>query len=127
MKNLILTFAVCFLGWGAFAMPGGATALKNVTDLGKGLQKVTWFYENGTVSEEGFYLNGKKHGAWISYDENGNKTVTANYALDKKDGNFYVMHANGKVKYHIIYSNNKKVMASEFDENGNLISGLDPK
>jgi antitoxin component YwqK of YwqJK toxin-antitoxin module len=126
-KNLILTFAVCFLGWGAFAMPGGATSLKSVTDLGKGLQKVTWYYENGTVAEEGFYLNGKKHGTWTSFDEKGNKEVTANWALDKKDGNFYIMHDNGKVKYHIVYSDNKKVMTYEWDESGMLLTGNQSK
>lgn len=122
MKNLILTFVVCFLSWGAFATPGGATTLKSVTDMGKGLQKVTWYYENGVVAEEGFYLNGKKHGTWTSFDENGKKAVVANWASDKKDGNFYIMHSNGKVKYHIVYSNSKKVVASEWDENGVLIT-----
>jgi len=127
MKNVTLTFIVCFLGWGAFAMPGGATTLKNVTDLGKGLQKVTWQNENGAVVEEGFYLNGKKHGTWTSFDENGNKSVVANWASDKKDGSFYIMHSNGKVKYQIVYSDNKKVMANEWDENGVLITTNQPK
>ena len=123
MKNLALTFVVCFLGWGAFAMPGGATTIKNVTDMGKGLQKITWYNTNGIIAEEGFYLNGKKHGTWTSYDEKGNKSVTATWLLDKKEGDCYVLYENGKVKYHIVYSDNKKVKANEWDETGTLIGG----
>jgi antitoxin component YwqK of YwqJK toxin-antitoxin module len=117
MKNLFLTCVICFLNWSVFALPGGATH-KNVEDLGKGLQKVTWYYDNGNVAEEGFFLNGKKHGIWTSFNEDGKKAISASWINDKKDGSSYVMYDSGKVKYHIVYSDNKKVSATEFDENG---------
>ncbi|HYG52811.1 MAG TPA: hypothetical protein VD905_18030 [Flavobacteriales bacterium] len=117
MKNAVLTFVICFLSWSVLATPGGATH-KKVVDLGKGLAKVTWYFDNGIVAEEGFYLNGKKHGTWTSYNEKGQKKVIANWLSDKKDGSLYVLHENGLVKYEVVYSDNKKINAFEWDENG---------
>ncbi|HLP12548.1 MAG TPA: hypothetical protein VK177_11500 [Flavobacteriales bacterium] len=122
MKTFVLTIAISILSWSAFATTGGATTLKEVKNLGKGLSKVTWYYENGAVAEEGFYLNGKKHGTWTSYNEKGQKTVMANWLSDKKEGRSYIMHENGQVKYQITYSDNKKISANEYDENGLTIT-----
>ena len=33
--------------------------------------KYTWYFENGNISEEGSYKNGKKDGKWFVYSENG--------------------------------------------------------
>lgn len=121
MKTLVLTFAISILSWSALATTGGATTIKQVTNLGKGLSKVTWYYDNGTVAEEGFYLNGKKHGTWTSYDEQGKKTALANWLSDKKEGKSFIMYENGNVKYEIVYSDNKKISATEFDETGKAV------
>lgn len=122
MKKMVLILALCFAGWGAMANTGGEKISK-VEDLGKGLQKITWYYDNGRVAEEGFYMNDKKTGTWTSFDELGHKTAVVNWNRDKKDGDWYILHENGKVKYHIVYSNNKKVTATEWDENGTLLAG----
>lgn len=122
MKKLLIIIALCLPAWVASAAPGG-TRIKTIVDLGKGLNKVTWYYENGNVAEEGFYLQGKKHGTWTSFDESGNKNGVANWNRDKKEGDCYVMHPNGQIKYHLVYSDNKKVKAAEWDENGTLIAG----
>lgn len=121
MKRIILLMAMCFSGWAAMANPGGVKISK-VEDMGKGMQKVTWFYDDGTVAEEGFYLDGLKTGTWTSFNEKGQKTAIANWARDKKDGDCYIMHDNGQVKFKVVYSNNKKVTAYEWDESGTLLA-----
>lgn len=121
MKKMVLILALCFTGWGAMA--AGGNQKSKVEDLGRGMQKVTWFHENGQVAEEGFYQNDQKTGTWTTYDEFGHKTAIVHWNLDKKDGDCYVLYQNGKVKYHVVYSNSKKVKASEWDENGNLLAG----
>lgn len=121
MKNLMLTIAFCGLGWVATANAGGSRASR-VEDLGKGLQKVTWYHDNGQVAEQGFYLDGKKHGIWANYSELGKLYSTVTWNKDKKDGDCAIMHENGKVKYQIIYSENKKVKVAEFDTTGLMLN-----
>ena len=120
MKKIIVIVFLCFTGWEAMAGSNGNQGSR-VENLGRGMKKVTWFYDNGQVAEEGFYLGAKKTGTWTSFDEKGNKLAVMTWNQDRKDGNCYVMHKNGKVKYHVVYSNNKKVMTYEWDESGTLL------
>lgn len=47
----------------------------------------TLYHDNGVVAQTGMYTeDGKLHGEWISYDENGNKTAMAYYFEGKKVG-----------------------------------------
>lgn len=50
------------------------------------LVKSTYYHENGAVSQEGFYKNGKVHGEWVSYSETGNRTAVASYNEGIKTG-----------------------------------------
>ncbi len=56
--------------------------------------KSTYYYDNGTVRQEGFYKDGKVHGQWISYDENGNKTAIAEYQNGNKAGKWFFWKDN---------------------------------
>lgn len=109
-----MLFLVLLISTTTLSAAIGGERAKNVTDLGKGLQKVTWYYDNGSVSEEGFYMNGSKHGTWISYSENGEKSGVVNWNDDKKDGDCLIYDAEGKLKYKVVYSSNKKVNAEEY-------------
>jgi len=51
--------------------------------------KATYFHENGKVSQEGFYKDGKVHGKWISYDESGNKKSIGEYQNGQKTGKWF--------------------------------------
>lgn len=53
------------------------------------LIKGTFYYEDGSIQQEGTYKEGELHGEWISYDENGEKTAIANYKNGKKDGKWF--------------------------------------
>ncbi len=54
-----------------------------------GLVKATYFHENGKVSQTGTFLNNKRHGEWISYDTDGQKTAQAAYSHDRKTGKWF--------------------------------------
>ena len=53
------------------------------------LIKGTFYYEDGSVRQEGTYKNGKLHGEWVSYDQNGEKTAIANYKNGEKSGKWF--------------------------------------
>jgi antitoxin component YwqK of YwqJK toxin-antitoxin module len=53
------------------------------------LVKSTYYYDNGKVSQEGYYKDGKVHGKWISYDQDGNKTAIAEYNNGEKTGKWF--------------------------------------
>jgi len=69
------------------------------------LTKATYFYDNGTIREIGFFKNDKLHDKWISYDEKGTVTAVAYYKNGKKDGKWYVV-VNDSVK-ELTYKSNK--------------------
>lgn len=130
MKSLILAAALMF-GASASAQNGtsqtaGSSALEVSNEDGK-LMKVTWYHTNGVVRETGYFLNGEKHGQWMTFDESGKKLSEANYKEGQKDGNWSVWHDNGTVRYHMVYSNNKRIMVTEWDNAGNLIAGVQAK
>lgn len=51
--------------------------------------KATYFYADGTVAQTGYYLDGKVHGEWISYDQQGNKSAMGQYELGEKVGKWF--------------------------------------
>ena len=46
--------------------------------------KATYFYDNGQVKQEGFYLDGKLHGKWVSYNQDGSKQAMGEYTKGDK-------------------------------------------
>lgn len=68
------------------------------------LVKVTYFYKNGNVKQQGFFKDKKLTGTWTSFDENGNKTAVARYKSGKKDGKWFVVTNDGLKE--IMYKNN---------------------
>ncbi len=58
------------------------------------LVKSTYYYENGKVSQEGFYKDGKVHGKWISYDQAGNKKAIGEYNNGIKTGKWFFWNNN---------------------------------
>ena len=56
--------------------------------------KATYFYENGQVKEQGFYLDGKLHGKWVSYNQDGTKQTIGEYNEGKKTGKWFFWNEN---------------------------------
>jgi antitoxin component YwqK of YwqJK toxin-antitoxin module len=89
--------------------------------------KVTWFYENGQVKETGFFIDDKKDGVWEHFNEKGIKVSEASYTEGIKDGNWSVWNENGVMLYHLVYENGKRKLATQWDDQGNLIAGVQAK
>lgn len=55
-------------------------------EIENGLVKSTYYHSNGAVAQTGYYKDGKVHGLWTSFDENGHKTAIAQYEDGRKTG-----------------------------------------
>lgn len=51
--------------------------------------KATYFYDNGQVIQEGFYKDGKLHGKWVAYNEDGSKQSLGEYNDGSKTGKWF--------------------------------------
>ncbi|MBK5192910.1 MAG: nicotinic acid mononucleotide adenyltransferase [Flavobacteriaceae bacterium] len=69
------------------------------------LIKGTFYYEDGSISQEGTYKDGKLHGQWISYDQNGKKNAVANYEDGRKTGKWFFWSSDQLTE--VDYNNNR--------------------
>lgn len=53
------------------------------------LVKGTFYFDNGQVSQEGTYKDGKLHGKWVAYNPDGKKISEARYKKGKKEGTWF--------------------------------------
>ena len=101
MKNLITTillFTVSFL----------QSQDKEPTFKAEGnLVKATYYFEDGSVSTQGYFLDKALTGEWTRFDRKGNKTQIAYYDQGKKVGKWFVWGENSLKE--INYSNNAVV------------------
>ncbi len=99
---MLLVFSVSF----AFAQK--ERELKHNKE--KDLIEVVYYHDNGEVSQTGFYTkDGKLHGNWYSYCQEGNKIVSAKYDNGKKVGK-WLYWVGDEVK-EVVYSNEDIVIA----------------
>lgn len=89
-----------------------------------GMLKVTSYHENGNVKEVGYFIDDKKVGVWENFNESGIKVAEASYTNGVKDGNWSVWNDKGVMLYHMVYDNGKRVLATQWDENGTLVAGV---
>lgn len=85
IKNILL--AAIFLA-GGVAMAQDKDP-KPVFEKQGDLIKGTFYYEDGSVRQEGTYKDGRLHGEWVSYNQNGEKTAIANYENGQKSGKWF--------------------------------------
>ncbi|MCG9791705.1 toxin-antitoxin system YwqK family antitoxin [Flavobacterium algicola] len=67
--------------------------------------KASYYYDNGQLMQEGFFIEGKLHGEWISYDDKGNKTAIATYDKGQKVGKWF--HWSQSSLNEVDYSGNR--------------------
>lgn len=77
--------------------------------------KVTYFFENGQVQQEGFFENGKLQGVWVSFDEKGNKTASGEYKNGVKTGKWFFWAQDADIL---------KSSLTEVDYSGNSIKAI---
>ena len=52
--------------------------------------KATYYYDNGQVKQQGYYdENGKPHGKWMSFNEDGSKQDIGEYTNGEKSGKWF--------------------------------------
>ena len=54
------------------------------------LVKATYYYEDGSISTQGYFLDKALTGEWTRFDRKGNKTQIAYYDNGKKVGKWFV-------------------------------------
>lgn len=100
MKNIIV-LAIALFTTVTFAQKDRTLTLNKDTNL----IEVIYYHDNGEISQTGSYtVEGKLEGEWLSFDDKGNKTVTAYYKEGMKVGKWiYVIE--GELK-EVDYSKN---------------------
>jgi antitoxin component YwqK of YwqJK toxin-antitoxin module len=101
MKTYISILAALLISASIFAQKERALTLNKDTNL----IDVVYYHDNGKVSQTGSYTaDGKLEGKWLSFNEAGDKTVTAYYKNGKKTGE-WIYIIDGKTK-KVDYSKN---------------------
>ncbi|HSI69018.1 MAG TPA: hypothetical protein VK941_02215 [Gillisia sp.] len=70
------------------------------------LIKGTFYYEDGSIRQEGTYKDGKLHGKWISYGQDGKKDAIAEYNQGQKTGKWFFW-SNDDVLREVDYTENR--------------------
>ena len=76
------------------------------------------WYENGQLSEETDYLNGKSHGKSLKYWESGQLKAEINYEKGSFHGNLRTYWENGQLKRQDIYENDELIKGETWDSTG---------
>lgn len=102
------------LAAGAFLIASGmgAQEIEPKFETEGELIKGTYYYEDGSVRQEGTYKGGKLHGEWVSYDQNGKKNALARYEKGVKMGKWFFWFSN--VLTEVEYNNNVIVKIIEY-------------
>ncbi|PSG89990.1 toxin-antitoxin system YwqK family antitoxin [Aurantibacter aestuarii] len=100
MKNLIV-LVLLLVGTSVFAQNERTLKFNEDTNL----IEATYYNENGNIVQTGFYTKeGKLQGDWISYDNEGNKKVSAQYNNGEKTGKWFYWSKD--TLNEVDYSNN---------------------
>jgi len=70
------------------------------------LVKATYYFENGSIQQEGCFKEGKLDGKWISYTISGDIQAVAEYFKGEKTGR-WKFYDNSVVIKEVDYSNNQ--------------------
>jgi antitoxin component YwqK of YwqJK toxin-antitoxin module len=103
MKKIVILVAVMFSGV-IYAQDSKPV----LEPFGKKV-KATYFYENGQIQQEGFFVNGKLDGIWIAYNEDGDKLVSGEYVDGVKAGKWFFWSKDSQKSSlcEVDFSNNK--------------------
>ena len=92
----------------------------------KTMVKEATFYADGAVRMEGEFLNGIKHGRWISYYENGSRWSEGNFTDGINNGTTITWHENGQKYYKGYYKNGERAGTWKFwGDDGEFIKEID--
>ena len=78
------------------------------------LVKATYYFEDGSIKEQGFFKNKKLTGKWVAFNKQGDKTATAYYSAGKKVGTWFACSKNSVRE--VTYNNNVIVSIKNYEE-----------
>ena len=108
MKNIVIAALMLFTV-SAFAQENRELVHNKETNM----IDVTIYHDNGKISQTGSYtLDGKPHGDWFSYCEQGNKLVSAKYDNGAKVGKWF--YWSGSTLKEVDYKNNAIASINEW-------------
>lgn len=99
MKKIVIAgmlFSACVLS---------AQEVKPKYEIQNEIVKATYYYDNGQVKQEGTYKNGKLHGTWVAYNEDGTRQSVGEYTEGKKSGKW--LFWTGATLNEVAYSNSR--------------------
>ncbi|MGJ8745493.1 toxin-antitoxin system YwqK family antitoxin [Polaribacter sp.] len=70
---------------------------------------VNYFYENGAIFQEVYYLEGKPEGKFSEFHDSGELKRSGNYENGLREGNWKAFYKSGKIQEKGKYSKGKKV------------------
>lgn len=83
--------------------------------------KTELFYKNGALKMSGYFRNNQKHGQWLYYYENGFIADEAWFLNGKLHGRSSSSYKNGVLRSNGYYEHGKKIREwTYFDESGKL-------
>lgn len=116
MKNIFLIALLVFTSI-SFAQKERTLTHNTETNL----IDVVIYHDNGTISQTGSYtIDGKLHGEWLSYCNEGNKIVSAKYDNGKKVDKWF--YWSGSKLTEVDYSNNAIANVSEWTNKEAIVS-----
>ena len=80
------------------------------------LTKSTYFYEDETIMQTGFYKNGKQTGEWVAYNQEGKKIAIGKYENGKRAGKWFFW--SGTELTEVDYSDNRVANVQKWNNNG---------
>lgn len=114
MRNLVLILSVMFSAT-IFAQEVKPTFEKQGNQI-----KGTFFFEDGTIRQQGFYnKEGKLHGEWKSYDITGKKIAMGQYTNGVKTGKWFFWNADKLSEVN--YSDNQIADVTTWSNKDNVV------
>ncbi len=102
MKNLVQLLVFVLV---TAAFPAMAQQADTYTQDGETVT-VTRYYDDGSVREQGSYMNDVPNGKWVQFSQEGEVMMEAYFTNGKKDGTWLVYRDNGATLIEMEYSNN---------------------
>lgn len=113
MKQLLILATILLMGT-AFAQNNKPTFEKDGN-----LVIGTYYHENGMISQQGSYIEGKLHGEWKSFNNKGEKISIGNYDKGVKTGKWFFY--NGEKLSEVSYTNNHIASIKTWNNNSTVV------
>ncbi len=117
MKNILIIFATLVTG-----LLSAQNIKPTYEKVDSNKVKGTFFHDNGSIQQQGFYKDGKLDGKWISFNSKGEKVSEGTYNKGVKTGTWYFY--DGKTLSEISYDNNQISSIKTWDENSTVVANF---